>query len=319
VHPRPAGDAGAAAAGGAASWMLQLMCSVDEVAPVTALAPVTLPTGRHLLVGAGRRVHIREWYRQPPAADGAGAAAVAGGGAGGSFTLRVVGFYDVPTWVRDVCTTGPFMLTADLQHSIRFAKFPETSRQPEQLAADAAPQHVAACEMVSHDKTLGLLTVDMSGNARVFNYAAKAAALTPAADAHLGCGIDKLVRHRLASQPGLAGAGQRKNLSVVAGTFEGGAVGIAAVSEELYRRLQGLHDVLVAMRPAAAGIPASLARLPDFGPGRPVAGNFADLGIVASFATLDVRTQRAVARALRQPVDVLLDAIRSLELAMITF
>lgn len=348
--PAPAGAAGAgagdlaalvaaqdAAAGKAATaggkLRLAQVCEMRTQAPVVSIAPLAVKDVRHVILGVGSALTMYAWKsRAGSSAADLGRLGVvvpppgSGAAAGTTHFLEKIAGAEGHSLARDIATVGQYVLTGDALSGARFLQWREEDRRPMVLARDPCRQAIASCELLVHDKTLGLVSADEDGNVLLHAYAPREAGsrLITRADVRLPSPFYRMIRGRFAVPVGTPTAA-RKKFCVVGGSIAGGLGCLVPLEEPLHKRLAALQRTLLAGpapgTPFAAGLNPRLWRALDTSrhPARERVGGVLDGPLLLRFTGMDARAQRRIAAAAGFAVDALLDALRSVDIATVIF
>jgi hypothetical protein len=316
-----AADPNSSSTGGGASVTvpkLRLVYEEDLKGCVTAVAPLIVkeawvPSGQsappgggkgftyHAVVATSRRLMVMEWWRGK---------------------LRMIAFFDAHTWIRDVVTLKDYIVFGDAHDSIQFLRWRDVDHQLILIAGDVHRSLVASCGVIVHESSLGMVVADAEGNVQVLAFAPgeHRTRLLVRADFHLGSGVDRLVRSRLAFPLGVPLSG-RRSYGAFFGTY-GGAVGaLVPLDEMTFKRLLMLQRVLTYCLPHAAGLNPKLWRQYDsrVDLARPVARNFLDGPLLWRYLGLTTHSQRQFAESIGSSAERVLANLRHVDASAAVF
>jgi hypothetical protein len=290
---------------------------------VMSVAAFAAGQARRLVLGVGQQVQVVEW--RPPRELNPGQIAAGMVPTADEIIVEKIGFATLPTWVASVAATGQQILAGDLTRSFSLFAWREEDRSLNACWRDLAPLPVSTVGFVAHEvfgpvpsKFLGLFIADADGNAQIMNY--KNQNMVLAADFHVSAMITATVSTR-AAVPAALPANQRGTFGLVTGTVDS-RVGMFLPLDDLpFRRLLALQTAMALLVPQAAGLAPASFRLftSPADVGRPCAKNLLDGAFLALFPSLDMRTQRALAKVVGVPVDHLLESLRQVQLACQVF
>lgn len=218
-------------------------------------------------------------------------------------------FFDGSMCITSVSSIKNFLLLGDVRKGLDFVQWKEdTSSQNRTLrrlsrSPPSVPMTVLACEFVVCQKSLGIVALDHSGTAHLFQY-------SPHSDGREG---DDLLRScatfsmgspcraalRLQAEPGVQ--------CLFAASGGGELVCLRPINDQVYRTVTTMLGILATRLPFRAGLSPRALRHRD-GPPALVAPrkNIEDANMLRLFAFLSAPLQASVAEKMRLKVDALM-------------
>eukprot|EP00741_Cyanophora_paradoxa_P007659 tig00001164_g7408.t1 len=301
VRRGPAADgAGRGAAG------LRLAYQREQRGAVTAVAAME----GYLVVGVGQKVYVYMWQNEQELVGAA--------------------FFDAGLATVALHAVKNFLLVADIFQSSALMRWKEgEQRQLLPLGKDWERAQTYAAEFVIDHTSLGLLMSDHNKNLIVFNYAPSnvesrgGQRLLRHGLFHVGSRINKFVRLKMGS-PGAgksAAAQKATRHALFFGTLDGGLGFVAPIPEASFRRLHALSARLVTAVPHYAGLNPSAFRAfrGEVARSDCAAQNVVDGELVAAYAFLDGKEQKALAASIASSPATLIADLAELQAACTLF
>jgi len=217
-------------------------------------------------------------------------------------------FYDAHFYITSMRTFKFFIVFGDARHGVHLLRWREDIKMLQLLAKDALPLSVMSVEFVTVGNALGFLASDTQRNIQLQIFAPNSPdyrrqQLLCRADFHLGAFVNKMQRWPMPFRPELG-----VRMAAHYATLDGAIGAIAPVSEEAYRRLNALQNVLVNALPQAAGLNPKSWRLykPEFVMQRRYAKNTLDGTLLGRYLHLDLSLQNQLAAITYNTRDTLL-------------